>query len=208
MCTGNNPFSLIYRLLFIFYFLFFSLFFSPSNYHPQVALYSIIETSPVAIHFQDPSLLSMVHFLRNNKDCARLRVRQRWFALKKGATSRRDEVVGGGEEEGVDGEDVGDEEEEYGSGSIPMDLLEHVKKAVKEFQASMAITGKILQYLMVQIFIFSLDPNSETSKSNDRDKEETADFQKRILPWQMLDVLPQVSYHPRCRNFFKFVFIF
>lgn len=84
---------------------------------------------------QDPSLQSMVQFLSTNKDCARLRVRQRWFALKKKEGKKEEKE---GEDEGMEGEEEGEEEDV----SIPMDLLEHVKKAVKEFQASMAGSGK------------------------------------------------------------------
>ena len=112
-----------------------------------------METSGDATPFNDPSLMSMVHFLRTNKDCARLRMRQRWFATKKDAGRKdkdaeaKDPTVKGDivrkEHEEVAGGDVDDDYDEGGeSGSIPMELLEHVKKAVKEFQASMATTGK------------------------------------------------------------------
>lgn len=101
--------------------------------------------------FQDPSLQSMVQFLRINKDCVRLRIRQRWFATKKHSQSARkdekeekksdkkDEKAAEGKEddEAFDVDDEGEDEDV----SIPMDLLEHVKKAVKEFQASMGATG-------------------------------------------------------------------
>jgi hypothetical protein len=99
-----------------------------------------MESNSDAVPFNDPSLISMVHFLRTNKDCARLRVRQRWFAAKKDAERKDKSAMAVGHEEDA-GEDEGDDEEDGETGSIPMDLLEHVKKSVKEFQASMSTAG-------------------------------------------------------------------
>ena len=203
-----------------------------------------METSGDATPFNDPSLMSMVHFLRTNKDCARLRMRQRWFATKKDAGRKdkdaeaKDSAVKGDivrkEHEEVAGGDVDDDYDEGGeSGSIPMELLEHVKKAVKEFQASMATIGKRsfffsfspplppslppihafslsvflcrrIQHLTSLLNILYLAEVHDEDSKPEPVKEGTSDFQKRILPWQMLDTLPQVRHPSPHLHFFVF----
>jgi len=114
----------------------------------QIAIFTLFENQPPT----DPYLLSMLTFLHENKDCSRLRERQKWFATKSDRNLDENE-------------------------KLSMSLFEQVKKSVKEFQGALS---------------------SETStKSN----QEMSDFQKRILPWQSLEMLrPTLASHRNSRQ--------
>lgn len=121
----------------------------------KVVLYALIEETfreRRKVQIEDSSLLAMVRFLHNNKDCTRLRERQRWFSCMKkekehereGKIQEKTEIIDKKERED-EGEDEEGEQDSHDE-IIPMELLEHVKKALKEFQASLSNPGNKIKF--------------------------------------------------------------
>ncbi len=160
-------------------------------------LYALIEETREKrkVQIEDNSLLAMVRFLHNNKDCSRLRERQRWFSCMKNEKEREKEEkiqetterTDKKEREDEQVDEEGEQEDNYDE-ILPMELLEHVKKALKEFQASLSNPGNNIHKILYWYLFTTKVGQAETTMPS-----ENTDFQKRIVPWQNLGIMPQVK---------------